>query len=62
MILCVLSYTAMNFICKFFSDELSAYQLLFSDLFLRFNLSFFDEKEKGFRLWETKKVYWPHEL
>ena len=29
MILCVLSYTLMNFVCKFFSNELTAYQLLF---------------------------------
>ena len=47
MVLCVLSYTIMNFICKFFSSELSSYQLLFFRSFPSVFICFFLMKQKG---------------
>ena len=55
MILCVLSYTAMNFICKFFSDELSAYQLLFFRSFPSVLICLFLMKRKGISFMGNKK-------
>jgi drug/metabolite transporter (DMT)-like permease len=55
MILCVLSYTAMNFICKFFSNELSAYQLLFFRSFPSVLICLFLMKRKGVSFLGNKK-------
>ena len=55
MILCVLSYTAMNLICKFFSNELSAYQLLFFRSFPSVFICLFLMKRKGVSFLGNKK-------